>query len=172
MYVKKKCSKGKKQVDGQEENAVLCKQTSISVHNIDDPKFLLVSPITPALQWLHAEAAQQRQQLGSSALIITLHSSCLAFMVWYISEPSSLGLCQKLFFFLFINQFNASLIILMECERKHLCPMTSTVSLGSSILVYLKKIQTRSNKLKGANRTLISFIPENSDLLLSAQLLP
>lgn len=98
MLKKKKCSKGKKQVDGQEENAVLCKQTSTSVHNIDDPKFLLVSPITPALQWLHAEAAQQRQQLGSSALIITLHSSCLAFMVWYISEPSSLALCQKLFF--------------------------------------------------------------------------
>lgn len=84
------------------------------------------------------------------------------------------GPLPKVIFFLFINQFNASLIILMECERKHLCPMTSTVSLGrkSSILVYLKKIRTRSNKLKGANRTLISFIPENSDLLLSAQLLP
>lgn len=126
-----------------------------------------MSPITLALQWLHAEAAQQRQQLGSSALIITSHSSCPAFMVWYISEPSSLGFCQKLFFFfLFINQFNASLIILMECERKHLCPMTSTVGLGRerSIPVYLKKRGTRSNKLKGADRTLISFIPKNSEI--------
>lgn len=147
------------------------------------PAFLSITLMTPTsclcLQLLRLcnGSTQRQHSRGSSSAPLPSSQPCTA-LAWHLwsgtSQSQAPWASAKSFFFLFINQFNASLIILMECERKHLCPMTSTVSLGrkSSILVYLKKIQTRSNKLKGANRTLISFIPENSDLLLSAQLLP